>query len=102
MSSLVWLFRACTSLKALRRRQRFVCCRVEKNNVYKENCNILLPFQVQQHGGDAVEAEREAQRSARQRGLPYISPYDDLQERFNNGLWGSQRVLAGLQSGAWE
>lgn len=35
--------------------------------------------QVVQYGADAVEAEHEAQRSAVERSLPYISPYDDLQ-----------------------
>lgn len=35
--------------------------------------------QVVQFGADAVEAEQEAQRSAADRRLPYISPYDDLQ-----------------------
>ena len=37
--------------------------------------------QVVQIGADAVAAEREAQRSAEERHLPYISPYSDLQVR---------------------
>ena len=32
-----------------------------------------------QYGADALEAEQEAQRSAGEGDLPYISPYDDLQ-----------------------